>query len=191
MASGWAAQDRRRMIGVGLDELAPREAQRRHRRLYASQPHRRRHAVHQRPRLHRYRCARRSTRPAARAEGFIGFMLGDLRTKLEPVGRLDVARCRRGKSAGYYEGQNKQSPDRRCAGTASKALTLLGENRAPAWRLDGAYAVMLQPGQALRNWCDAGPMTHSASSTCSECFLGGLGARDRGTWTRRGRCARV
>src|SRR5206468_4979595 len=79
------------MIGVGLDELAQREAHRRHRRLYAVTAASIAGMLFASGLAYTAIDARDEARDQRReAEGLIGFMLGDLRDKLEPVGRLDV-----------------------------------------------------------------------------------------------------
>ena len=79
------------MLGVGLDELVQRETQRRQRRLaivaaasLAGMAVTSTLAVVALESRDDARDQRRE------AEGLVGFMLGDLRSKLEPLGRLDV-----------------------------------------------------------------------------------------------------
>ena len=92
------------MLGVGLDELVQRDTIRRQRRLA----------------IGRGGFARRDgwwpaglavtaiqARDAARdqrreAEGLVGFMLGDLKDKLEPIGRLDVLDSVGARALAYY-----------------------------------------------------------------------------------------
>ena len=61
------------------------------------------------------------------AEGLVGFMLGDLRTKLEPLGRLEVLDSVGAKALAYYRKQDKSSLSDDSLAQRSKALTLLGE----------------------------------------------------------------
>ena len=127
------------MIGVGLDDLAQREAQRRNRRLYAIT------AASVAGMLFTSGLAYTAidSRDAARdqrreAEGLIGFMLGDLRDKLQPVGRLDVLDAVGARALAYYEDQDKQRLTDDALAQRSKALNLMGEIAASRGDLDGA-----------------------------------------------------
>lgn len=61
------------------------------------------------------------------AEGLIEFMLGDLRKKLEPVGRLDVLDAVGEKALGYYAQQQLAKTDADALGRRARALHLMGE----------------------------------------------------------------
>jgi tetratricopeptide (TPR) repeat protein len=63
------------------------------------------------------------------AEGLIEFMLGDLRKKLEPVGRLEVLDSVGEKALGYYSGQDAGKLDATALGHRSRAMHLIGEIR--------------------------------------------------------------
>lgn len=63
------------------------------------------------------------------AEGLIEFMLGDLRKKLEPVGRLEVLDSVGEKALGYYGGQDASSLDATALGHRARAMHLIGEIR--------------------------------------------------------------
>lgn len=63
------------------------------------------------------------------AEGLIEFMLGDLRKKLEPVGRLEVLDSVGEKTLGYYGGQDAAALDANALGHRSRAMHLIGEIR--------------------------------------------------------------
>jgi serine/threonine-protein kinase len=63
----------------------------------------------------------------AQAEGLIEFMLGDLRKKLEPVGRLDVLDAVGEKALAYYASQPLARIDAESLGRRAKALHLMGE----------------------------------------------------------------
>ncbi len=129
------------MLGVPLDEIVQREAQRRQRRLtivagiailgmlimtgmatLAIQA--RNEAQHQRE----------------QAESLVGFMLGDLRGRLEPVGRLDVLDAVGSRVLGYYQGQNSGDLSDEALLQRSRALTLIGEIANRRGDLDGALA---------------------------------------------------
>src|SRR5215204_3287254 len=125
------------MMGVGLDDLAQREAQRRHRRLYAITAASIAGMLFASGLAYTAIDARDEARDQRReAEGLIGFMLGDLREKLEPVGRLDVLDAVGARALAYYEGQDKQSLTDDALAQRSKALTLMGEIAASRGDLD-------------------------------------------------------
>ncbi|WP_114227583.1 MULTISPECIES: toll/interleukin-1 receptor domain-containing protein [Sphingomonas] len=116
------------MLDVRLDELVQREEQQRHRRwmlvsagsiagmllttglaVVALQ-------------------ARDEARDQRRqAESLVGFMIGDLKDKLEPVGRLDALDAVGGKVLNYYEHQDKAGLSDEALGQRSRALTLMGD----------------------------------------------------------------
>ncbi|MFL6739423.1 MAG: TIR domain-containing protein [Sphingomicrobium sp.] len=127
------------MMGVGLDELAQREAQRRHRRLYAITAASVAGMLFTSGLAYTAIDARDEARDQRReAEGLIEFMLGDLRDKLQPVGRLDVLDAVGARALAYYEGQDKTSLTDDALAQRSKALTLMGEIAASRGDLDGA-----------------------------------------------------
>jgi tetratricopeptide (TPR) repeat protein len=127
------------MLGVGLDDLVQREAQRRHRRLYAITAASVAGMIVTSGLAYTAIEARDEARDQRReAEGLIGFMLGDLRKKLEPVGRLDVLDSVGVRALKYYEGQDKQSLSDESLAQRSRALTLMGEMAQARGDLDGA-----------------------------------------------------
>lgn len=65
----------------------------------------------------------------AQADDLIGFMLGDLRTKLEPVGRLDVLNDVAAKALQYVGSKSNESLSMQELIDHSKALNQLGEVR--------------------------------------------------------------
>lgn len=127
------------MIGVGLDDLAQREAQRRNRRLYAITAASVAGMLFTSGLAYTAIDARDEARDQRReAEGLIGFMLGDLRAKLQPVGRLDVLDAVGARALAYYEKQDKLSLTDDALAQRSKALNLMGEIAASRGDLDGA-----------------------------------------------------
>ncbi|HEU0310453.1 MAG TPA: toll/interleukin-1 receptor domain-containing protein [Sphingomicrobium sp.] len=127
------------MLGVGLDDLAQREAQRRQRRLYAITAASVAGMLFTSGLAYTAIDARDAARDQRReAEGLIAFMLGDLRKKLEPVGRLDVLDSVGTRALAYYEKQDKSDlPDESLA-QRSRALTLMGEMAQARGDLEGA-----------------------------------------------------
>lgn len=63
------------------------------------------------------------------AEGLVEFMLGDLREKLEPVGRLDTLDAVGAKALSYYASQRLKNLDTASLSRRSRALHLIGEMR--------------------------------------------------------------
>jgi hypothetical protein len=118
------------MLGVAFDDLVRRDVQRRLRWLTALASasavgvvvfaflavmavQARNEAQHQRQ----------------QAEGLIEFMLGDLRKKLEPVGRLEVLDSVGEKALAYYGAQEAEKLDATALGHRSRAMHLIGEIR--------------------------------------------------------------
>ncbi len=127
------------MMGVGLDELVQRETLRRQRRL----------AIVAAASLVGMAVtstlavvaidSRNDARDQRReAEGLVGFMLGDLRSKLEPLGRLDVLDSVGARALAYYQSQDKGSLSDDSLAQRSKALTLMGEIANTRGNLDTA-----------------------------------------------------
>jgi len=143
------------MLGVGLDELAQREAQRRHRRLYAITAASVAGMLFTSGLAYTAIDARDEARDQRReAEGLIEFMLGDLRQKLAPVGRLDVLDAVGARALAYYEKQDKKSLTDDALAQRSKALTLIGEMALSRGDFDGALRrfreAMASTAEALR-----------------------------------------
>ena len=127
------------MLGVGLDELVQREAHRRQRRLaivaaasLAGMAITSTLAIFALDSRDQARDQRRE------AEGLVGFMLGDLRSKLEPLGRLDVLDSVGARALAYYKSQDKGSLSDDALAQRSKALTLMGEIANTRGNLDAA-----------------------------------------------------
>ena len=74
----------------------------------------------------------------AQAEGLIEFMLGDLRSKLQPVGRLDVLDVVGEKALAYYAMQDESRLDANSLGRRARALHLIGEIAESRGKLDDA-----------------------------------------------------
>ncbi|MBT9599242.1 MAG: serine/threonine protein kinase [Vitreoscilla sp.] len=71
--------------------------------------------------------AREAQRQQEQAEGLIEFMLGDLRKKLQPVGRLDVLGSVGERALTYYAAQQPGRLDAASLGRRARALHLIGE----------------------------------------------------------------
>jgi tetratricopeptide (TPR) repeat protein len=129
------------MIGVGLDDLIRREQQRRHKRLtyiaaasLAGMTITSGLAVFAFDKRDEARDQRRE------AEGLVGFMLGDLRQKLEPIGRLDALDAVGSRALEYFEKQDKSELSDDALAQRSKALTLMGDIANTRGDLEGALA---------------------------------------------------
>lgn len=147
------------MLGLGLDDLVQRESQRRQRRQAT---------VTSASLLGMLVSAGLAltaieARDAARdqrreAESLIGFMLGDLRHKLEPLGRLDVLDSVGARALQYYAKQDKADLSDQSLAQRAKALTLMGEMAFTRGDLDGALAryheAMASTGEAARRTPD-------------------------------------
>lgn len=127
------------MLGVGLDDLAQREAARRNRRLYLITAASVAGMLFTSGLAYTAIDARDEARDQRReAEGLIGFMLGDLRDKLEPLGRLDLMDSVGARALAYYESQDKSDLSDESLAQRSRALTLMGEMATARGELDEA-----------------------------------------------------
>lgn len=85
--------------------------------------------------------AAEAKRQRVQAEGLIEFMLGDLRKKLQPVGRLDVLDAVGAKALDYYALQQATRLDADSLGRRARALHLIGEITERRGSLDDAMRV--------------------------------------------------
>ena len=127
------------MLGVGLDELVQREQTRRHRQLaWLAAGSLAGMAVTSTLAVTAIQARDEARDQRRQAEGLVGFMLGDLRDKLEPIGRLDVLDSVGAKALAYYEKQDKASLSDSSLAQRSKALTLMGQIASDRGDLDRA-----------------------------------------------------
>lgn len=82
--------------------------------------------------------AREAQAQRREAEGLIEFMLGDLRRRLQPVGRLDVLDAVGTRALAYYAAQDPSALDADGLGRRSRALHLIGEIAERRGQLDEA-----------------------------------------------------
>ena len=127
--------------GAGVDELVHRDAQRHARRMAmiaaASMAGMAVTSLLTITAIH----ARTEARlQHAQAEDLLEFMLGDLRRKLEPAGRLDALDSVGEKVLAYYDRQPAEGLDASSLGRRSRALHLIGEIREQRGRLAEALA---------------------------------------------------
>ena len=71
--------------------------------------------------------ARHAQAQREQAEGLLEFMLGDLRQKLQPVGRLDALDAVGERALAYYAAQDAAQLDAESLGRRARALHLIGE----------------------------------------------------------------
>lgn len=127
------------MVGVGVDELVRRDAQRRARRMAAiAAASVAGMAVMAVLTVMAVQARNEAQSQRAQAEDLIEFMLGDLRKKLDPVGRLDVLDSVGEKALGYYAKQELDRLDANALGRRSRAMHLIGETRERYGKLDEA-----------------------------------------------------
>jgi tetratricopeptide (TPR) repeat protein len=143
------------LLGVGLDTLRQREAQRRHRRMLAiviaslagmtlalvlaatawieRNNARRQQALAE-------SASKDAQRRQAQAEGMLGFMLDDLRPKLEKVGRLDLLDTVDEKAESYFAGLDPHDLNDNTLSRQAQTLTDIGQVRLSQGRFREALA---------------------------------------------------
>jgi eukaryotic-like serine/threonine-protein kinase len=118
------------LLGVGFDQLAQREAQRKQRRLVQI-------AVASLAGMAlaiglaatAYVARNDAERRQAQAEDILGFMLGDLREKLTTVGRLDLMRTVDDKATGYFASLDPRDLSDATLEEQARSLTGIGQVR--------------------------------------------------------------
>lgn len=118
------------LAGVPLDQLVQRDAHRRHLRLaWLSATLAVIAIALGTMALFALRARDEAQTQRAQAEGLIEFMLGDLRQKLEPVGRLDALDVVGARALKYYDSQDPHTLDADALGRRSRALHMIGDLR--------------------------------------------------------------
>ncbi|TAN54761.1 MAG: TIR domain-containing protein [Betaproteobacteria bacterium] len=116
------------MVGVGVDELVHRDAQRRARRMAVlATASLAGMAVMAVLTVMAVQSRVEAQNQRAQAEDLIEFMLGDLRRKLDAVGRLDVLDSVGAKALAYYAKQEAGRLDADALGHRARAMHLIGE----------------------------------------------------------------
>ncbi|MFL6772306.1 MAG: toll/interleukin-1 receptor domain-containing protein, partial [Sphingomicrobium sp.] len=114
------------MLGVGLDELVQRETTRRQRQLaWLAAASLGGMAVTSTLSVAAFEARNEAREQRRQAEGLVGFMLGDLKDKLEPIGRLDALDSVGSRALAYYRHQDKGSLSDEALAQRAKALTLI------------------------------------------------------------------
>jgi tetratricopeptide (TPR) repeat protein len=116
------------MLGVGLDELVQRETTRRHRRLaWLAAASVAGMAMTSTLAFTAFEARNAAREQRREAEGLIGFMLGDLKGKLEPIGRLDALDGVGGRVLAYYQKQGTADLSDAALSQRSRALSLMAQ----------------------------------------------------------------
>lgn len=82
------------------------------------------------------------------AEGLVEFMIGDLRKRLEPEGRLDALDAVGARALGYYAAQQSHGLDAASLGRRARVLHMLGEIRDRRGDLDAALGLFEQASRS-------------------------------------------
>jgi tetratricopeptide (TPR) repeat protein len=130
------------ILGVGLDDLVQRDHLRRQRRLAVitgASLIGMLIAIALAVTAIRARDAARDQR--RQAEGLIGYMLGDLKDKLDPIGRLDILDGLGSRVLDYYRRQNPKTLSDQGLIQRSRALSLLGQVAYARGNADAATAL--------------------------------------------------
>lgn len=134
-----------RMLEVGLDELARRDAQRRQAQLAALAATASIVALGMGALAVAAVIARNEARvERSQAEGLVEFMIGDLQKKLEPKVKLDVLGAIADRAMAYYSVQAHHGMDDDALARRSRALTELGEIEHDRGDLAGELKFMHQ-----------------------------------------------
>jgi eukaryotic-like serine/threonine-protein kinase len=127
------------MLGIGLDELVQRETLRRQRRLaWLAAASLAGMAVTSTLAITAIQARDEARDQRRQAEGLVGFMLGDLKDKLEPIGRLDALDAVGSRALAYFQAQDKSALSDEALAQRSRALTLIGDIANTRGDLDGA-----------------------------------------------------
>lgn len=116
------------MLGVGLDELVRREQTRQHRRLaYLAAASIAGMAVTSTLAIAAFQARNEAREQRREAEGLVAFMLGDLKDKLEPIGKLDALDGVGSRVLAYYSHQDASELTDAALLQRARALGLMGE----------------------------------------------------------------
>jgi tetratricopeptide (TPR) repeat protein len=116
------------MLGLALDELVQRDTVRRQRRLaYVAAASLAGMAITSTLAVTAIQARDAAREQRRHAEGLIAFMVGDLRDKLEPIGKLDVLDGVGSRVLAYYSNQNTAELSDDALLQRSRALNLMGE----------------------------------------------------------------
>ncbi len=129
------------MLGLGLDDLVRREQQRRQKRLtYIAAASIAGMAVTSGLAVFAFDKRDEARDQRREAEGLVGFMLGDLREELEPIGKLKALDAVGTRALAYFEKQDKGELSDAALAQRSRALNLLGQIAQTRGQAKGALA---------------------------------------------------
>jgi tetratricopeptide (TPR) repeat protein len=116
------------MLGVGLDELVQRDQTRRHRQMaWLAAASLGGMAVTSTLAIAGFQARNEAREQRREAEGLVAFMLGDLKDKLEPIGRLDALDGVGSRVLAYYSKQDASQLTDAALSQRSKALSLMAQ----------------------------------------------------------------
>lgn len=116
------------MLGVGLDELVQRDTTRRHRRMaWLAAGSLAGMAVTSTLAVTAFQARDAAREQRREAEGLVAFMLGDLKDKLEPIGRLDALDGVGSRVLAYYSKQDSASLSDAALLQRARALSLTAQ----------------------------------------------------------------
>ncbi len=141
------------MLGVGLDDLVQRETTQRHRRLgWLAAASLAGMAVTSTLAVTAIQGRDAARDQRRQAEGLVAFMLGDLRDKLEPIGKLDALDGVGSKVLAYYSNQDASSLSDAGLVQRSRALSLMAEVATARGSIDEALRLY---GEAMKGTAEA------------------------------------
>jgi tetratricopeptide (TPR) repeat protein len=127
------------MLGVGLDELVQREQTRRHRQLaYVAAASLAGMTVTSTLAVTAIQARDAARDQRRQAESLISFMLGDLKDKLEPIGKLDALDGVGGRVLAYYHNQPIAELSDSALSQRSQALSLMADVATQRGNTDSA-----------------------------------------------------
>ena len=127
------------MLGVALDELVQRDQTRRHRQMaWLAAASLGGMAVTSTLAVAAFQARDAAREQRRQAEGLIGFMLGDLRDKLEPIGKLDALDGVGGRVLAYYHNQPIADLSDGALSQRSQALSLMADVATQRGNTDNA-----------------------------------------------------
>ena len=133
------------MLGVGLDELVRREARRRHRRLaWLAAGSLAGMSVTSTLSVVAIQSRNTAREQRREAEGLVEFMLGDLKDKLEPIGKLDALDRVGSRVLDYYSKQDPSELSDSALLQRSRALSLTAQVAFLRGNMDSAIKLYQQ-----------------------------------------------
>jgi len=156
------------MLGVGLDDLVQRETTRRHRQLaWLAAGSLAGMAVTSTLAVTAIQGRDAAREQRREAEGLVGFMLGDLKDKLEPIGRLDALDAVGSRALAYYQHQDKSQLSDDALAQRSRALTLMGEiGYIRMEEIPGVFQLKESPQAVVYSPLGDAPLTPSVVLAC-------------------------